>query len=42
LLFGGEELQRMREVVKSPEFDNVWKADLHHAGGMPTQPPDGH
>lgn len=31
LLMGSEQIQQMRDMVKSPEFEDVWKADLEFA-----------
>ena len=31
LLFAGGEVQRMRDVVNSPEFEKVWKVDRRYA-----------
>ena len=31
LLFGEADIRRMRDMVNSPKFDHVWKADLQYA-----------
>ena len=34
LLFGAEELDRLRQVVQSPVFETVWQADLQRAANQ--------